>query len=285
MHPFLKGMASVIGIPLWYGGRRPGGDGGRVGRDRERLEGRGRRPALRDGAGAFRRAPMTEDSPSRRKAVDRMDESAVNSRLRQMEEWSVSAGAAVEYFQGPLPPPRVLKEYEETLPGAADRILTMADGEVDHRRGIQPLESESNESLARRGQIFGFLLAFISVDGRMILVLWEKHLYGVAAAVAAAGGLSGLFVWARGKQLERPRRSGAAESANQRETDPFGTMQYAGNATMKANKETVRMIWEEFVDSDRMWRYYGLVASRLIRLNDLLTIGMTGATSGSFLAL
>lgn len=36
-------------------------------------------------------------------------------------------------FSGPLPPPSMYGEYEDTFKGSADRILKMAEKEQDHR--------------------------------------------------------------------------------------------------------------------------------------------------------
>ena len=47
-------------------------------------------------------------------------------------------------FSGPLPPPELLKQYDEVVPGAADRIISMAEAEQAHeadmgRRGYRLL--------------------------------------------------------------------------------------------------------------------------------------------------
>lgn len=39
-------------------------------------------------------------------------------------------------FSGPLPPPQILGQYDEVLPGAAERILRMAEKQQDHRIGV-----------------------------------------------------------------------------------------------------------------------------------------------------
>ena len=38
-----------------------------------------------------------------------------------------------EHWSGPLPPPAALQRYDEVLPGAAERILAMAETEQQHR--------------------------------------------------------------------------------------------------------------------------------------------------------
>jgi len=41
------------------------------------------------------------------------------------------------YHEGPLPPPAILQQYDTVVPGAAERIIAMAEGEVAHRRSIE----------------------------------------------------------------------------------------------------------------------------------------------------
>ena len=40
---------------------------------------------------------------------------------------------SVEYTTGPIPSPDAFQQYDEILPGAADRILEMAEKQSDHR--------------------------------------------------------------------------------------------------------------------------------------------------------
>ena len=49
--------------------------------------------------------------------------------------------------------------------------------------------------------------------------------------------------------------------------------------------DTVRLIWEEVVDSDGMCRYYGYLSQRLSRVGQVLAIGTVGAASVSVLTL
>ena len=51
---------------------------------------------------------------------------------------------------------------------------------------------------------------------------------------------------------------------------------------MKATDETVRLVWEELVETDRMGRYYGSLAQRLKRLDHLL---LYGSVAGALIAL
>jgi len=66
---------------------------------------------------------------------------------------------SVQSFSGPLPPPAVLMGYEEIVPGAAERIIAMAEGEQKHRHKIETLVSRKTMALRGKGQIFAFLIS------------------------------------------------------------------------------------------------------------------------------
>lgn len=40
-------------------------------------------------------------------------------------------------FSGPLPAPHILREYDETLPGLAERVVQIALAEAEHRRALE----------------------------------------------------------------------------------------------------------------------------------------------------
>jgi uncharacterized membrane protein len=61
-------------------------------------------------------------------------------------------------FSGPIPPPNIISGYEKILPGAADRILAMAEKQSEHRQEMEKkmVEAESRDGLL--GIICGFTL-------------------------------------------------------------------------------------------------------------------------------
>lgn len=48
-----------------------------------------------------------------------------------------------EQYRGPLPPPRLLREFEEAVPGSAAKILDNWRDESTHRRQLEREESQS----------------------------------------------------------------------------------------------------------------------------------------------
>ena len=61
-------------------------------------------------------------------------------------------------FSGPLPPPEYLDAYEKTLPGAPDRILVMAEKQVDHRIDVEKTIVKKKFNQSTLGQIIGAIL-------------------------------------------------------------------------------------------------------------------------------
>ena len=59
----------------------------------------------------------------------------------------------MEGFVGPLPHPEHFAHYDETLPGAAERILRMAEKEQDHRHAWERTEIRWEMGLAAAGQL------------------------------------------------------------------------------------------------------------------------------------
>lgn len=108
---------------------------------------------------------------------------------------SVSIEAA---FSGPLPHPAILRGYEDACPGAADRIIAMAERQGEHRRSMESTAMEiAHEEMrrefqeARNGQICGVIvtLAFIIAG---VLVLLKGHTVEGLLLSAVVGGIPAL---------------------------------------------------------------------------------------------
>ncbi len=107
-----------------------------------------------------------------------------------------------EYFQssfsGPLPPPAALNGYEATLPGSADRILTMAEQNAKSRIDLNNRIVEADISRSNKGQILGFILSVIFI-GAAILCSYLKQPF--PASILGVGGFSSIIsIFVLGKQ-------------------------------------------------------------------------------------
>ena len=84
-------------------------------------------------------------------------------------------------FAGPLPPPGLLKGYEDVFPGSAERIISMAEKYGDHRRAMEVRAAElaaeqmrRDYSEARMGQLCG-LAVTLAIVGAGAWVALEGH--------------------------------------------------------------------------------------------------------------
>jgi uncharacterized membrane protein len=63
-----------------------------------------------------------------------------DKRLRQQQPQPQRPAAVVQhasFYQGIIPKPEDLAEYEKISPGFADRIIKMTETEIIHRRGLE----------------------------------------------------------------------------------------------------------------------------------------------------
>lgn len=144
------------------------------------------------------------------------DESLANEVLEKMgPEKSLHLTQKIEQslYKGPLPPAEQLEKYEKVHPGAADRIITMAEKQADHRRMLEfeqlKLTRDLNETHLKsetinnkRGLIFAFVLVLLLIIGGFILILFDKDAYGFASIVASLATLAGTFIY-RKKQEQK----------------------------------------------------------------------------------
>lgn len=98
-------------------------------------------------------------------------------------------------FSGPIPPPEIIKGYELILPGAADRILTMAENQSKHRQDMEEkiITSESRDSLL--GVLFAFFLGIgCIVAAIIIVVLVPQNSGAISGAILGLAGISSIIV-------------------------------------------------------------------------------------------
>jgi uncharacterized membrane protein len=103
-------------------------------------------------------------------------------------------------FSGPLPHPEDLEKYNQVLPGAADRIIRMAEQQLSHRQSLESKVVDANIKAQRVGTVLGFILALVAIGGGIFLVYVGKEATGIAAIITALAGLTGVFVLGKRKQ-------------------------------------------------------------------------------------
>jgi uncharacterized membrane protein len=99
-----------------------------------------------------------------------------------------------ESFSGPIAHPGHLREYELILPGAADRIIAMAEKHQDHIIAMERTVVEKEFSDRRWGMVLGALTFGLLIGGALAAGLNDKTAVALVFLGAAAIGGVGLFV-------------------------------------------------------------------------------------------
>ena len=108
----------------------------------------------------------------------------------------VQSSAMAAAYSGPLPPPEWLRQYEQVLPGVADRMMALVESEVSkqhdesaHRRLMQERAVAAGISMAKRGQAVAALLGLSFLVAAVVLALAGNPLLGGVIGIADLVGI------------------------------------------------------------------------------------------------
>ena len=115
-------------------------------------------------------------------------------------------------WRAPLPPPNALARYNDVLPGAAERILQMAERqqEQDHNAQMEAIGIErtvvvSDARRAYLGLMAGFIISLLVIGGGIYLIATDHEWAGGVPIGINLTGLAGVFV--SGSKARRDDRS------------------------------------------------------------------------------
>lgn len=105
--------------------------------------------------------------------------------------------AAIQTFhRGPIPSPEVLQEYDKICPGAADRIISMAENQSAHRQKLESQVVNSQITNSRWGIILAFCIGTITIiAGAVTAIMSSSPWAGSILGGAGVGGLVGTFIY------------------------------------------------------------------------------------------
>lgn len=138
--------------------------------------------------------PKTSDEILGEIIDDRMSVEELEQQLQPREV----INAVRSEFSGPLPPPAILKQYDEIEPGLANRIVCMAEKEQDHRHVCDSkcVKADSRDSLL--GILSAFIICVSMIFAGTKIALSVPHLSGLLSgsfiSLAGFGGIIGVFI-------------------------------------------------------------------------------------------
>jgi uncharacterized membrane protein len=90
-----------------------------------------------------------------------------------------------------MPHPAVLEGYDRVVPGAAERILAMAEADAHHQRAQEQAALRAMEQETRRGQFFGLLIGLSALAAAvMTAYLGHPTVAGVIGGTTVVGLVS-----------------------------------------------------------------------------------------------
>lgn len=124
------------------------------------------------------------DAPTSPEDIEELGQDSEQSRIQLLR---------AQEFSGPLPPPSVLQGYNDIVPDAAERILSMAEREQAHRHDH---DSQFVQLLAR-GQWFGFILGIAALGVGTYLLAIGVNVGGLVSLILGLGPIIAAFLFRR----------------------------------------------------------------------------------------
>jgi uncharacterized membrane protein len=104
-------------------------------------------------------------------------------------------------FSGPIPPPEILEKYNKVTPNGGERIMQMAEKQLEHRTHLEDYVIKEELNQSKRGQIFGFVLAIVVLLFVLILSILGHEMVASILGGTTMIGLVAVFVI--GKKLQQ----------------------------------------------------------------------------------
>lgn len=104
---------------------------------------------------------------------------------------------------GPLPPPDDLIRYNDAFPGCAERIVTMAERQSQHRQERETVVIDGNNRRETQGQWMAFVISILVIVGGLLLIYNNKSTQGLVAVLVPVAGLAGMFFVKRSSERKK----------------------------------------------------------------------------------
>ena len=132
----------------------------------------------------------------------------------------MQAAIQISRFTGPLPRPEELAKYEQILPGAADRIIRMAEQQSTHRQSLEVVVIGGNATTQKWGLACAFIIAMSAIWGGIWISLKGMSGTGLTAIIVALVALVSVFVYGKSGQKKELAKKSEELVPNQPQDQP-----------------------------------------------------------------
>lgn len=127
----------------------------------------------------------------------------IKARKAQNGDLTVTEG---EMFVGSMPHPDILAGYNAVVPGAAERILKMAENQASHNLEISRIELEQRGdeerheyNLSSRGQHYALVFVLVALAGAFYCILKDHEVAGAMLGGATMISIVSAFIYGHKK--------------------------------------------------------------------------------------
>lgn len=99
-----------------------------------------------------------------------------------------------ENFSGPIAHPKHLRLYEDICPGAADRIISMAEDSLEHQKTMDHKVIDSQVTDMKQSRLYGFLALMALILAALICGLNDKETLAAMFLGTGVIGTIGAFI-------------------------------------------------------------------------------------------
>lgn len=109
--------------------------------------------------------------------VDELDPVEPLIRTLPQEKRVLIRQIIAQHYQGPLPPPAMMEDYDRIIPDGANRLMNLLEQQTSHRIAMEEKLVSGNILVTRTGQLiaavlsvfFGLVAAFLGYFGHDVL--------------------------------------------------------------------------------------------------------------------
>jgi len=102
----------------------------------------------------------------------------------------------------------MLAAYDEVVPGAAERILAMAEAQSGHRREMEKTVIEGDSRRSWLGLVLGCVVALIFIAAGTVVAVYANATAGATIITGTVVSLAGVFVYGqKSRREEREHKS------------------------------------------------------------------------------
>jgi uncharacterized membrane protein len=147
------------------------------------------------------------DENSNQDELSPLGDESVRRRLIFQQSW-----------EGVLPPPQVMEEYEKTFPGMADRLLSHIELEQSHRHKMQEKAMTIDENYIAsqtkgfaRGQYMAFSLTVCGIIATCICAYLQQTVVACTIISVNFFGITSAYIWGPQKNKSNDKKRDDAE--------------------------------------------------------------------------